>query len=125
VLEDAPRVPIGDATTVALSYLGTTGRLLGVSDLDPDGGSLTANGRRARVVAIDPSTGVVERVLFEIDNVAGEPLVADPTGRHVLAVVTVDAGEDRGDTALLRWSEGEPEPTTVARGIVAAAWLPA
>lgn|GEM_PF-1039546 len=95
-------------------YLGTTGDLLGVSDADPEGGSLSEKGLPQRVVALDARTGEVTRDLFELRG-AQQP-VADATGRHVLAI--------DGDGALHRWSDGADRPTELANGVAAATWLP-
>ncbi|MGI8795626.1 MAG: TolB family protein [Acidimicrobiia bacterium] len=110
-LDQAPIVPINDGSAVA-GYLGDTGQMLGrtcVASNEPD--------QRLRVIVIDPQSGQETRHLFRYpDNLCGnERLTSDPSGRHVLAL---------GAAGLYRWSEGDTEPTKIADGIRAAAWVP-
>ena len=113
---DARTVWFADSDDV-YGYLGATGELLGSSDADPDGGSLAANGKPQRIVAMDAGTGEVTRDLFDLRVSEGiSDAVADKTGWHLLVV--------DGSGSLHRWSEGEDDPTRIADNVIAATWIP-
>jgi hypothetical protein len=109
-LDQAPIVPINDGSAVA-GYLGDTGQMLGRTCLASNEGD-----QRLRVIVIDPQSGQETKHLFRYPELCGsERLSSDPSGRHVLAL---------GAAGLYRWSEGDAEPTKIADGIRAAAWVP-
>jgi hypothetical protein len=72
-------------------------------------------------MALNPTTSLVERVLFSIAGRIHETLVSDATGSHVLAVVS-----EPDDTSLhlYRWSDGLREPVRLPASYIAAAWAP-
>jgi len=93
-------------------YLGATGHLLGTQcadGTDPD--------QDVQAVAIDAQSGVATEALFRLPAICGqERLDSDSSGDHILGHVS--SGEVYG------WSRGDSEPTKIADGILAAAWLP-
>jgi hypothetical protein len=70
----------------------------------------------ATLVEFDPQTGAIARTLvkFPMPIRVVEKIVADPSGRHFLAL--------SADNTLWRWSEGDGEPTQVAQDVTDAAW---
>jgi hypothetical protein len=102
-------LPAINTAAASSGYLGTTGNMLGVANPGPD----------AHVVALDPATGVVSRVLFALPQ-AHAP-VADPTGQHIVVL----QGDDSNGT-LYRWSDGDEEPTRIGTntGVIAVVWVP-
>lgn len=106
-LDAAPAIPVPVGSCAVTSYLGDTG-LVAVAH----GGD--------RAIAVDPASGEGVRELFRGPGLgcgADRPLASDRTGAHLLYVAPGATPE------LYRWSEGDAEPTKIADGITAAAWL--
>jgi hypothetical protein len=117
-LDETPFVLHSDGSGVD-AYLGNTGRLLGTYApvvTDPD--------QRIRVIAIEPViSSTVDgpqseyRELFRFpEQCCSQQFTSDTSGDHILGVSST------GD--LYRWSTGDAEPTRIATGISAAAWVP-
>jgi hypothetical protein len=106
-------------------FLGTTGAI-GVTQgngsfVDP-----------AIVVELDSTTGAVTRTLFRVpgglavaNSMDGpeDTLLADRSGRDVLAIGLLPVNAPIRHGALYRWHAGDRRPTLVADQIWAAAWI--
>ncbi len=86
----------------------------------------------ATVVEFDPTTGAVIRTLFTVPGGLAvsngfdgpeDALLADRSGRDVLAVGLLPVNAPIRHGALYRWHVGDRRPTLVADQIWAAAWI--
>ena len=75
-----------------------------------------------RLVATDARTGRTIRSLVTIPGALDATVQADASGKHL--VIAASGAGALGFGRLYRWTDGSAYPTSIAAGILVAAWVP-
>ena len=111
----AQRIPVAPGVSWACFITGTGSRaLVGVGEVQTRSG--------LRLVAIDAHSGRTIQSLVTIPGALDATVQADASGKHL--VIAASGGGSVGYGHLYRWTDGSAYPTSIAPGVLVAAWVP-
>jgi hypothetical protein len=113
--DSAQRIPVAPGVSWACFITGTPSRaLVGVGEVQTRSG--------LRLVAINALTGRTIQSLVTVPGELDATLQADASGKHL--VIAASGGGSAGYGHLYRWTSGSASPTSIALGVLVAAWVP-
>ena len=109
------RLSLAPGVSWACFIAGTrSGELVGVGEVSLRSG--------LRLVAIDARSGRTIRNLVTIPDALDATVQADASGKHL--IVAASGSGSFGYGRLYRWTSGSAYPTSLAPGVLVAAWVP-
>jgi hypothetical protein len=113
--DTAQRIPLVPGVSWAcFGSAPRSGALVGIGDVQLRSG--------LRVVAVDARTGRTIRSLVTIPGALDARIQSDASGAHL--VMAASGAGSLGFGRLYHWTDGSPSPTSIASGVLVAAWVP-